>query len=39
LNLQAVEARHTANDDLAGATSGAHGNVEKWLHKVEDSIR
>ena len=38
-DLQAVEARHAANDDLARAARRAYGNVEKWLHALEDSIR
>ena len=38
-DLQAVEARHAANDDLARAACRAYGDVEKWLHALEDSIR
>src|ERR1700733_3029093 len=38
-NVQAVEARHAANDDFARAPGGAHGDVEKRLHEAENSIR
>jgi hypothetical protein len=37
--VQAVEARHAANDDLARTARRAYGDVEKWLHALEDSIR
>ena len=31
-DLQAVEARHAANDDFARAACRTYGDVEKWLH-------
>src|SRR5580692_11407533 len=32
-DFQAVQPYQGANNDFAGATCGAHGNIEQWVHR------
>ena len=34
VDLQRIEARQAAHDQIAGAPRGAHADIEQWLHKV-----
>ena len=31
-DLEALEPYQAADDDLAGAARGAHGDIEQWMH-------
>ena len=32
VDLQRIETRQAAHDEIAGAARGAHADIEKWLH-------
>ena len=34
VDLQGIETREAAHDQVAGAPRGAHADIEKWLHRV-----
>ncbi len=34
VDLQGIEAREAAYDQIAGAAGGAHADIEQWLHNV-----
>ena len=33
IDLERIETREAAHDEIAGAARGAHADVEKWLHR------